>query len=156
MNYSYGFHLHHLARLWRSALDSALNSVGLTQSTGIAIIHLAEAGEGISQRHLAEELAVEQPTLVRTLDFLVNKGLIERRPCPTDRRAKLLYLLPDGRAMVDRINSCRQQVQEDALAGISEDDLAALRTAFEAMHRNLYTLSERNKAVPSAVQEDTP
>lgn len=43
-------------------------------------------------------------TLCRTIDGLVNTGLVERVPHPTDRRFNFLSLTAKGQEVVDRIN----------------------------------------------------
>ncbi len=61
-----------------------------------ALYWLGQAGDGVSQAHLAELAGVEPPTLVRVIDQLEQQGLVERRASPSDRRVNMLYLTPDG------------------------------------------------------------
>jgi DNA-binding MarR family transcriptional regulator len=51
---------------------------------------------------LARVLLVTPPTMTRTLDALVERGLVERQPDPTNRRQVVLQLTPEGRALVER------------------------------------------------------
>jgi DNA-binding MarR family transcriptional regulator len=51
---------------------------------------------------LARALMVTPPTMTRTLDVLVERGLVERQPDPTNRRQIALQITPEGQALVDR------------------------------------------------------
>lgn len=154
MKYSYGFQLHTLARMWKLALDYALQPEQLTQATGTALVHIDDIGEGLCQRDLAERLGIEQPTLVRTLNLLVAQGLIERRSCDQDQRIKRLYLTDEGRALIARIHLRRTQCQDAILEGIPADELDVVRHALEQMQRNLNTLLDRRKGRDSGAEED--
>ena len=51
---------------------------------------------------LARALLVTPPTMTRTLDALVERGLVERQPEPANRRQIALLITPEGQALVDR------------------------------------------------------
>ncbi|MBL8129939.1 MAG: winged helix-turn-helix transcriptional regulator [Chloroflexia bacterium] len=51
---------------------------------------------------LARALLVTPPTMTRTIDTLVERGLMERQPEPASRRQIALVLTPEGQALVDR------------------------------------------------------
>jgi MarR family transcriptional regulator for hemolysin len=63
----------------------------LTRSQWQTLAYLS-SNEGIHQGGLAEILEIEPITLVRSLDKLAERGLVERRQHPTDRRIWLLYM----------------------------------------------------------------
>ena len=52
--------------------------------------------QGISLTGLAEELGITKPTLSERIRKLVNKGFVEKRTNPNDRKAVTLWLTPDG------------------------------------------------------------
>jgi DNA-binding MarR family transcriptional regulator len=51
---------------------------------------------------LARALLVTPPTMTRTLDALVERGLVERHPDLANRRQIALVITPEGQALVDR------------------------------------------------------
>jgi DNA-binding MarR family transcriptional regulator len=51
---------------------------------------------------LARALLVTPPTMTRTIDTLVERGLVERQPGPASRRQIALVITPEGQALVDR------------------------------------------------------
>lgn len=54
----------------------------------------------VRQKDLAASIGIEGPSLVRLIDTLVIKGLIQRSEDGTDRRAKQLCLTPEGHLVV--------------------------------------------------------
>src|SRR5712672_4409207 len=85
------FLLHDVARLLRKRFEQNARGSGLTRSQWQVLTYLAR-NEGISQSGLADLLEIEPITLGRIVDKLQTRGLIERRPDPSDRRAWLLHL----------------------------------------------------------------
>ena len=56
--------------------------------------------EGRSQQALAEALNIPASRIVAIVDDLEERGILERRAHPTDRRARALYLTPEGRRVL--------------------------------------------------------
>jgi DNA-binding MarR family transcriptional regulator len=67
--------------------------LGLTAAQAIA---LRELPEPRTLRALADRMHCEASNATFVADRLEAMGLLERRPHPTDRRAKLLHLTPEG------------------------------------------------------------
>ena len=53
-----------------------------------------------TQIRLAERCALDKTTMVVTVDELERAGLAERRPSPTDRRARIIAVTDAGREKV--------------------------------------------------------
>jgi DNA-binding MarR family transcriptional regulator len=58
-----------------------------------------------SMQQVAEELGVDVTTFSRQAKTLETKGLISRNVSPDDRRVTLLGLTPDGRKVLEKIDS---------------------------------------------------
>lgn len=63
---------------------------------------IAHAGGLTYAAQLARTLLVTPPTITRTLDALVERGLVERRADPASRRQVALVLTPAGVTLVTR------------------------------------------------------
>jgi MarR family transcriptional regulator for hemolysin len=98
------------------------------------MVYLQQGGEGLTQRELARLMAIENPTLVRLLDSLEQQGLIERRPCPNDRRARRLHLTKDGTEFMNVLTERAARLREEMLEGISDRDIEG---AVKVFHRIL-------------------
>lgn len=64
-----------------------------------------------------------------TVDRLADKGLVERRECQSDRRARYAALTPKGEALIARIFPEHAALIEEALSALSareQEELTAL------------------------------
>ena len=78
--------------------------------------------EGIHQGALADVLEIEPITVVRIVDKLEEKGLVERRRHPTDRRIRLLFLTDAARQPLTKMRELGDLTRADALVGVTEAD----------------------------------
>ncbi|MFZ2949292.1 MAG: MarR family transcriptional regulator [Desulfuromonadaceae bacterium] len=118
------YHLGLLTRRWRQVLDTEFQSAGLTDATWRPLLHLHILGNGVRQKDLAGSIGIEGPSLVRLLDTLIAKGLIQRSEDATDRRAKLLCLTPEGQLAVARINETVSSLENKLLSPFSDSEIA--------------------------------
>ncbi len=118
---SLGFLLADVSRLLRRRFDSRASALGLTRAQWRVLAQLRRR-EGINQTALAEILEIEPITLGRHIDRLVEKGFVERRADPSDRRAWLLYLRSEVQPVLDRLREMSGLTSREALAGISQAD----------------------------------
>lgn len=126
----FGFAFVTLARRWHRVVDNRLAEAGLTDATWRPLIHLAEHGDGISQRDLAARIGLDTSSLVRLLDLLVDRGFVERRVDPLDRRARHIHLTEEGRSELQGIRAKLLQAETELLADLSDDEVAAMLSGF--------------------------
>ena len=131
-----GFLLNDAARLMRKDFERRTRSLGLTRAQWQALFHLAR-NEGCNQATLADLLEVEPITLARLVDRLEAGGLVERRPDPSDRRARLLFLGERAHPLLEELRALGAETREIALAGISDDERTLLMTLLTKMRANL-------------------
>jgi DNA-binding MarR family transcriptional regulator len=131
-----GFILHDVARLLRKRFEQRARDLGLTRSQWQTLVYL-NVNEGIHQGGLAEILEIEAITLVRILDKLEARGLIERRPHPTDRRIRSLFLCAAARPLIEELREVGNVTRAEALAGLSDEKRALLLEALTQMKTNL-------------------
>ena len=87
-----GSDLARLVRIWRALIDHRLKPLELTQTHWVTLHNIHQLPPDQSQIQLAKAIGIEQPSPVRTLDQLEEKGLISRQTCASDRRAKRIKL----------------------------------------------------------------
>jgi MarR family transcriptional regulator for hemolysin len=133
MDQLFGFRIARIARRLRQAVDGELRAYGLTEATWRPLVYVARLGAGVRQKELAIALGIEGPSLVRLLDGLERRGLIERREDGADRRARGIYLTAAGRALERRVAKVSNAVQRRVLAAVAPADLAACERAFAVM-----------------------
>src|SRR5690349_15638798 len=113
-----------VGRLLRTYADQKARQFGMTRAQWAVLLKL-ERHEGVQQSDLAEFLEIQPITLTRLVDRLCDNGLIERRPDPADRRAKLLYLTPAARPLLAQISKQVEEVAEEVLSGIDPQAIDA-------------------------------
>jgi DNA-binding GntR family transcriptional regulator/DNA-binding MarR family transcriptional regulator len=81
---------------------------------------------GASQRSLVEALRVTPSTIVDLIDDLEARALLRRLRNPLNRRASVVSLTADGRAMLDRALALSQAVEGELLAPLTAGDRGQL------------------------------
>lgn len=135
------------ARVWRRAADRRLQPYGLTEATWLPLVRLARSPEPMRQKDLAASLGLDGSSVVRILDALESSGLVERRAEAGDRRAKAIFLTAQGQAVVAQVERVSQAVREEALQGVSDEEV---RQAYELLARICERLDVVEEGVPSA------
>lgn len=131
-----GFLLNDVARLLRRSFERRSQELGLSRAQYSVLANLYRK-EGIRQTKLADILEIEPITLVRLLDRLEEGGWVERRPDPTDRRARCLYLTEKARPMIARMKALAAEVRSVATAGLPEEDREQLLDMLSHIKTNL-------------------
>ncbi len=88
-----------------------------------------------TQAALAEAIGADKTRIIPTLDELQDKGYIERRPDPADRRVRLLAITEAGRALKDSVQAQIQRGEEGWLSVLSPADRRAFLRALHEMTR---------------------
>jgi MarR family transcriptional regulator, transcriptional regulator for hemolysin len=109
-------------RQWRRVLDQALEPLGLTQATWLALLHIARASGPMRQKDLAASMALDSSSIVRLLDMLQAVGYIDRLE-HSDRRAKTIHLTLFGQETVAQVEEVVRSARKRLLAGIPAADL---------------------------------
>jgi DNA-binding MarR family transcriptional regulator len=102
--------------VWIQTKSEAL-CCGVTMPQCHAIMEIGEAGE-LNLKDLAARLGLDNSTLSRTVESLVQDGLAERTPSTEDRRATVIRLNEEGIAARDRINSTWNRICQDMFRSI--------------------------------------
>jgi MarR family transcriptional regulator for hemolysin len=97
-------------------LTAGLSAVGMTPRAH-AVLSSALAGE-LTQTQLAEQCDLDKTTMVVTVDELEAAGLAERRPAPTDRRARIIAVTPAGRKALAEAQRIVDRIQTDVLGAL--------------------------------------
>ncbi|WP_111428227.1 MarR family transcriptional regulator [Rhodobacteraceae bacterium DSL-40] len=142
----FGFIFVGLARRWRRALDERMAAIGLTDATWPPLVHLRRSGGGISQAELAARVGIDASSLVRLLDVLCGRGLIERRPAPDDRRTRALFLTAAGVAAVEAALVVLQAAEEEMLIDLDDAELAAMLRGFGRIEARIAQVREERGA----------
>src|SRR4051812_17645651 len=129
-----------LKRLGMSAKErsfSAYEELGL-HPYHHAILAVLDEGSRETQGSIADSLGYDRGQLVGLLDELEERGLVERRRDPNDRRRHLVRLTGDGKKMLRRLRALSVEIEDDFLSPLSEKERASL-------HGHLLRLAEKHE-----------
>lgn len=109
-----------------------LEAHGLAMWAYAVLLHLDDQPVR-TQAALAEAIGADKTRIIGVLDDLAARGLIERRPDPSDRRIRLLSITDAGRRLRDAAQSEIQAAEDDLLRRLTP----AERTTFLSALRKL-------------------
>lgn len=145
----------HVARTMRAPED--IKEIGDSQ---IMVLHLLNKGSYMTSE-LARMQNVTMPTMTRIVDQLVDKGYVERRQDPEDRRCIFLKLTGDGKEISLQVE---EQIKEELrrfLSPLSEEQLEDIKRAHKhlaSLLREYHTEADANKSgktpLTSAQEQD--
>ena len=99
-------------------LAAALADVDLTPRMQCVLVHALE--EERTQIQLAALADLDKTTMVSTVDDLEQRGLAERRPSATDRRARIIAPTATGRLAAEEGQRIVDEVHASALSFVDD------------------------------------
>ncbi len=129
------------ARALRRAFDARYAPLDLNVKQASLIAYLAERGP-LSQTQLATALDMGRAATGLLVDGLEQRGLVERRPNPADRRAWLIALRSEGRALVGPIQKIDERLRSELRAGIAREERQQLAGLLLRLQGNLSGILE--------------
>ncbi|UGT43091.1 MarR family transcriptional regulator [Nocardia yamanashiensis] len=121
-----------LGRALVAAEQPILEAHGLTMWAYIVLLALGESSTR-GQGTLAQEIGADKTRIIAVLDDLQQRGLIERRPDPADRRARLLTLTPAGARLRKAVRADIHAQEERLLSRLPATDRAGFLAALQTL-----------------------
>jgi DNA-binding MarR family transcriptional regulator len=97
---------------------------------------LASTG-GQRQIDLADLTSIDSSTLSRIVTRLVRLGLVTRTRSTSSNREVAVALSAKGNALVARLIPLARQIEAEASAGLSADEVAVLKRGLRRMYDNM-------------------
>ena len=112
---------HLIRRLHQIAVGVFVQEAGESGVTPVqyAALQVVHNQPGIDQRTLARAIALDASTTGGVVDRLEARGWLERRMSPEDRRARQLFLTPEGAQGLAGMIGPMLRAQEQILAPLS-------------------------------------
>ncbi|MDX5447076.1 MAG: MarR family winged helix-turn-helix transcriptional regulator [Bacteroidota bacterium] len=116
------FHIKYTWQAIAKMYNEVAGNYGTTMATGYVLLNV-DLEKGTPSTSLGPKMGMEATSLSRILKSMEEKGLIERRPHPQDKRSVLIFLTPFGvekredakRAVLDFNNQVREILSEEEL-----------------------------------------
>ncbi|GAA3347852.1 hypothetical protein GCM10020358_64190 [Amorphoplanes nipponensis] len=80
-----------------------------------------------TQASLVNALDTDKSAMLRTVDDLEQRGFVERRPVPGDRRARIIALTPDGRKCLTAAEEIARHAAAELFSAMSADEMIVMR-----------------------------
>ncbi len=87
-----------------------------------AMIIIEKAGGKLNQQNLADEMRIDKASVVRMVDYLVDKGFVVRQQNPGDRREYFLVLTAAAGQAMTEIRQAISQLNELVFASFTEEE----------------------------------
>jgi MarR family transcriptional regulator for hemolysin len=131
------------ARRWRKVANDRLKPLEHTMAQWETLYLVGYSGEELNQSELSRLLGVHGPTMLRMLDALARRGLIERQQSHEDLRVTINRITPEGRAVITEIMGLTNELRRDVLRGIDAHDL---RIAINVLTKMLGALEDLDQS----------
>lgn len=120
-----GFALPSLGRAVATTFSARLAPIGLDPRE-FALLRRVNSSEGASQQAMGERLGIPPSRMVASVDGLEGRGLLERRPSPTDRRAHALYLTSAGKQLLAKAHAVASALEAELADELDSAERAQL------------------------------
>jgi DNA-binding MarR family transcriptional regulator len=113
-------------QLYLARIDAVLRPLGLTFSRYevLMVLHFSRRGS-LPLGLIGSRLQVHPTSVTNAVDRLEAQGLLRRAPHPSDRRATLAELLPEGRRLAEKATSVLN-AEVFSRPGLTADDVETL------------------------------
>ena len=124
------------SRAIRDAYDARYAELDLNLTQASLLVFLHESGP-LRQTQLARRLGQGRAATGATVDLLERRGLVERQPDPSDRRAWLVTLTPAGKDRVEPITEIDRALREKLRRDIPRSERQQLAKLLLRLQANL-------------------
>jgi DNA-binding MarR family transcriptional regulator len=120
-----------------------------------AVMRAIQAAQDLSQNQVGEWLRIPASSMVSLIDQLESRGLVERRPHPTDRRARLLHITEQGTETLDRATALAMGLEQTICEGFSPELRDELIDSLDRITVNLGLVRGLHPGLPAHAHEGT-
>jgi DNA-binding MarR family transcriptional regulator len=120
-----GFWLRRSFNIMATDFGEAMQGTGM-RPTLVSILAVIDANPGLNQGQLGRALLIQRANMVSLVGGLMDRGFVERRDVPGDKRAFALHLTPDGETMLAECLRRVEAHEEKMLDEISSSEKAWL------------------------------
>ena len=125
-----------IAKNLANSFEKRLNVYNITRTQWTALYYI-NANELITQRQLADKMAIKEPTVVRLLDKMETLNWVVRINSEDDKRTKLLKLTDEGLKIETEMLDVKEKFRDDVVKDISPEDLNTYNSVLNKMQSNI-------------------
>jgi DNA-binding MarR family transcriptional regulator len=102
-----------------------------------AVLVALTGTDGQSQRQLSARLGLHRNVMVSLIDTLEEQGLVQRKPCPHDRRAFAVTLTGKARELLPALDEQSNAMEDEVTSALTPDERAALLDMLQRVSASL-------------------
>ena len=142
---SLGYHIRQLAETWQEVMEHEGDLRGVTVSQWRYLRELWEE-DGLTSGELTRRVGRQGPTTVVAVQGLERAGFVRVVKSPEDRRKSIVHLTARGRRMARTMAPAIDDVNERAVANLTESEIRAFKRLIVRIQRTLDGESGRRNA----------
>ncbi|WP_439588119.1 MarR family winged helix-turn-helix transcriptional regulator [Hydrogenophaga sp.] len=100
-----------------------------------SVVSVVAHNPGVTSRQICAALDILPPNLVGMVKSLQKRGLIVRKPHPTDRRAQGLHLSTAGQRTYREAQATATELEQEVAGRLSSEELQTLITLLRKVYR---------------------
>ena len=142
-----------VSRTIRRALDARVSAEVAPELGGIQgmvlrrIVAANREGSDLYQRDIEKWLHIQRSSVTSMLQSMEQAGLITRSAVQKDARLKRLQATPKGVAYHDRVHDTIDRYEAELQAGLSQQELAAMRRGLDVLLQNARSIIESSAGI---------
>ncbi len=133
---SLGYLVNYLAKLFTQLQTAYMAPYGVYPGQGAVLLYLW-VQDGQTQREISRQMAIEEASMVRSIDRMERDGLVRRVRNDHDRRQINIFLTDKGRALRDQLIPGRIAGNEIATQGFTEAEQHQVAVLLQRMIASL-------------------
>ena len=136
MDNSLGFILNKTALLSKANFNSRLKAYGISPEQWSLLFRVVEKS-GLTQKELSDSTYKDQANITRSIDRLIQKGLMKRVPNAQDRRSFNLFPTEEAAVLVDKVIPLSKAHNEHLTEGLTTKEAEMLKALLKKVYQNL-------------------
>ena len=144
--------IHAISRRWMAGLAERMKPTGLEGQLWFVLYILSEVPKPATQRAVAERAGISPPTLVRLLDTLEARGLIQRGAVEGDRRANAIRITGKAEPLIQEISNVAESWRAELLTEVSPSDLETCVQVLDKVRDRMFSGAGQGRGDPSAAK----
>jgi len=132
MAHRLGYLLKHAQLQFFELTATMLAPIGINGQEAV-VLRAIDGPEPLSQGEVARRMGIDRTTMVALIDELEQKGLVQRRQDPADRRKNVVALTGTGRDALRRANQAGQEAERRFLSPLAPGEQEMFKKALRAL-----------------------
>ncbi len=145
------FWLVHVTAAIRVKFDSHLEPYQLKTPEAIILRAISSHGS-LPLVEIAKHMAFAHPSVLRHIDALEKRGLIQRQPHPEDRRVKLFCLTGEGAKLISEVSQLMDELNQPKNFGITRQEHGTLLKLLQKVHAHICKDMPNVREIPERIR----